>query len=106
MIRSGGRATRPPAAIFNSNRKVMYRVTRTRNTIRPTTAFLEMVPPHVGPTSCSLMSLTEIPAALARSCRSRSPLKVGTGPPEVGVTGTLALGETAVVGVGDVAADG
>src|SRR2546422_7539581 len=73
-------------------------VTRTTNTIRPTIAFLEMVPPHVGPTSCSLISLTEIPAAPARLCRSRSPLKVGSGPADVGVTGTLALGETAVVG--------
>src|SRR6266540_4158589 len=50
----------------------MYAVTRTRKTIRAVTAFREIVPPQVGPTSVSLMSLGETPACFASASRSRS----------------------------------
>src|SRR5439155_6099812 len=51
MMRSWASATSAPMAIFHSNRRVMYRVTRIRKTIRPMSIFLEIVPPNVGPTS-------------------------------------------------------
>src|SRR5437660_1510405 len=47
-------------------------VTRTRNTISPVMALCEIVPPQVGPTSCSVIWFEGIPAALARAARSRS----------------------------------
>src|SRR5437867_2149953 len=70
MMRSWARATSAPMAIFHSKRAVMYSVTRTRNTIRPTSIFREIVLPNVGPTSCSLISFGEIPAAPASSALS------------------------------------
>src|ERR671935_2706039 len=79
MMRSWARATRAPIAIFHSNRAVMYSVTRIKKTMSPVSIFLEIVLPNVGPTSCSLMSLGEIPAARASSARSWSPRSVAAG---------------------------
>src|SRR6266536_5424392 len=116
MIRSCPRATSAPTAIFGSNRSEMYAVTRTRKTIRAVTALREIVPPHVGPTSVSLMSLGETPACFASASRSRSPSGVvawatggGVGLAEtladaLGVGAALALavavGAAVAVGVG------
>src|SRR6266536_105473 len=104
MIMSWPSATNAPRAIFGSNRSEMYAVTRTRNTIRAVTALREIVPPHVGPTSVSLMSLAETPASFASASRSRSASGVvawatGGG---VGLAETLAdaLGVGAAVAVG------
>src|SRR5215471_17996058 len=44
---------------------------------RPVTALREIVLPQVGPTSCSLISLVEMPATVARAERSWSPFRVG-----------------------------
>ncbi len=47
----------------------MYALTRIMNTMSAVMALLEMVPPHVGPTSVSLIWLAEIFASVARACR-------------------------------------
>src|SRR5919204_5190497 len=39
-----------------------------RTMTRPSIALREISPPQVGPTSCTLMSSTEIPACFARAC--------------------------------------
>src|SRR6266536_2530210 len=75
MIRSWSRAASAAMAIFHSNRKEMYTVTRTRKTIRPWIAFFEIWVPHVGPTSCSLMRSGEMPATAARAVRTSSPTR-------------------------------
>src|SRR5437773_2110963 len=77
MMRSWPRAMRAPAAILNSNRSVMYPVTRIRKMIKPVMAFREMVDPHVGPTSVSLIWSGLIPAFAASAARRRSPFGVG-----------------------------
>src|SRR6266545_943564 len=113
MMRSWPRAMRAPAAIFTSNRRVMYSETSRRKTTSAVIILREIVLPQVGPTSCSLMSLTEIPAVRARAVRSWSPLRdepvageaVGLGDAEalaVGVGDGVALGvaDTVAVGVG------
>src|SRR6266511_2707486 len=104
MMRSWPRAMRAPAAIFTSNRRVMYSETSRRKTTSAVNILREIVLPHVGPTSCSLISLTEIPAVRARAVRSWSPLRdepvageaVGLGDPEA-----LAVGVAVGVGVAD-----
>src|SRR6266496_2125389 len=94
MMRSWARATSAPAAIFHSKRRAMYRLTSSRKTISATRAFREIVLPHVALTSCPLMSLTEIPARLARAAFSRSASNVG---------GTV--GDGATVGEAEAEAD-
>src|SRR6266542_5784395 len=118
MIRSCPRATSAPTAIFGSNRSEMYAVTRTRKTIRAVTAFREIVPPQVGPTSVSLMSLGETPACFASASRSRSASGVvawatggGVGLAEtladaLGVGAALALAVAVAVGAAVADADG
>src|SRR6266540_3351556 len=96
MIMSWPSATRAPRAIFGSNRSEMYAVTRTRNTIRAVRALREIVPPHVGPTSVSLMSLAETPASFARASRSRS----ASGVVAWATGGGVGLAETLAVAVG------
>src|SRR6266536_1790311 len=103
MMRSWPRAMRAPAAIFSSNRKVMYSVTIRRKTTRAVNILREIVLPQVGPTSCSLISLTEIPAVRARTARSWSPLSdepVAGEAVGLGDTEALAVGVAAPVAVG------
>src|SRR6266545_1684784 len=101
MIRSWARATSAPTAIFGSNRNEMYALTRSRNTIRATNALWEIVPPHVGPTSVSLISLVPIRAAVASAWRSRSAFCV------IGwATGGKGDEEMLTVGVGAALGDG
>src|SRR5438876_2408633 len=112
MIKSWPSATSAPRAIFGSKRSEMYAVTRTRNTIRAVRALREIVPPHVGPTSVSLMSLAETPASFASAARRRSASGVvawatggGVGLAEtladaLGVGAALALALAVAVGVG------
>ncbi len=101
MMRSWASATSAPMAIFGSNLSEMYAVTRTRNTIRAMIALWEMVPPHVGPTSVSLISLGLIPATSANWLRSRSARGV-TARAAGGAEGDAALPD----GVGAALADG
>ena len=67
-------ATIAPTAIFHSKRKLMYSMIAASTTIRPLSAFFEISLPHVGPTSCWLMSPLSIPACSARAVRSASDL--------------------------------
>src|SRR6266498_2273318 len=106
MMRSWPRAMRAPAAIFSSNRKVMYSVTIRRKTTSAVNILREIVLPQVGPTSCSLISFTEIPAVRARAVPSWSPLSdepvageaVGLGDAEPAVVVGVGVG-LGVVGV-------
>src|SRR5438034_11188436 len=95
MMRSWARATSAPAAIFHSKRRAMYTLTSSRKTINATRAFREIVLPHVALTSCPLMSLTEMPARLARAAFSRSASNVGG-----------AVGDGATVGEAEAEAEG
>src|SRR5206468_12886406 len=81
-------------------------LTRKRKMMRPVRALREIVLPHVGPTSCSLISFVEMPATVARAERSWSPFRVGrteaggeaTGE---GVAEAVALGDAVALGLGD-----
>src|SRR5437867_1269049 len=95
MMRSWASAISAPAAIFNSKRRVMYSVTSTRKITSAVIIFREMVLPHVAPTSCSLISFTEMPAVRASADRSWSPRN------DDGALGEEdALGEAATEGEG------
>src|SRR6266705_3208544 len=100
MMMSWPSATSAPRAIFGSNRSEMYAVTRTRNTIRAVTALREIVPPHVGPTSVSLMSLAE---TLADALGVGAAVAVGVG---VGAALALADADWFADGVGEPTAEG
>ena len=63
-------ATIAPTAIFHSNRSVMYRVIANRTTTSPIRACREICSPHVGPTTCALMSSGLIPACCASASNS------------------------------------
>src|SRR5437764_6496423 len=85
-------------------------LTRKRKMMRPVRALREIVLPHVGPTSCSLISFVEMPATVARAERSWSPFRVGrTGAggeaAGEGVAEAVALGDAVALGLGDGDAD-
>src|SRR6266705_2463067 len=105
MMRSCPNAPSAPTAIFTSNRKVMYSVTRIRKITSPVMAFREIVLPQVGPTSSSLISFAEMPARRASEARSWSPSSVGMPPPVCAALGEAA-GDAGCVGVGVGPAEG
>src|SRR5439155_11722936 len=70
-------------------------VTRTRKTIRPMIIFREMVLPQVGPTSCSSIWSTPIPAVRASAARSWSPFRVGN---TIGGAGVVAVADGLTAG--------
>ena len=57
-------------AIFHSNRSVMYSVIASRTTTSPIRACREICSPHVGPTTCALMSSGLIPVCCASASNS------------------------------------